>query len=153
MTILLTGTIDTNSCINTKRTNIEDRINDYYNNINKILQDTDLDIVFVENSNHPLGILSQVLSSERVEVLQFSGNTFDRRLGKGHGEWMIINHALENSTKLRTVEYLAKLTGRYSVNFSLLNRVLQEQYVLYRKETNLSEGWAFTGFFKIPKPF
>ena len=149
--ILLTGTINTNSCINTKRTNIDDRINDYYLNIGKLLEYSDIEIVFVENSNYPLGILEEYKENKRIEILQFDGNNFDRNLGKGHGERNIINYAILNSRKLANVEYLLKLTGRYSIKYDLIREHIDSEYLLYSKETDINDNWAFTGFFKIPK--
>jgi hypothetical protein len=153
MVILLTACIDTNSCVNTKRTNIQDRINDYYFNIKSLLENTQLDIVFVENSKHDIGIISEFIGNERVEIIQFDGNNFNRHLGKGHGEWKIINYAIENSTKLKEVDYIIKLTGRYSIDISIFSDMMENDYVFYEKETKLLERWAFTGFFKIPKSF
>jgi hypothetical protein len=154
MVILLTGTINTNSCINVQRTNINDRTNDYYQNIKSLLDKTDVDIVFVENSNHDLGIISEFLNNNRIEILQFDGNNFDRNLGKGFGERNIINYAIENSVKLKDVDYLIKLTGRYSINLSLFYNTLNDnEFVFYKKDTNLSHLFAFTGFFKMPKLF
>jgi hypothetical protein len=152
-TILLTGTIDTKGCINTLRTDINDRINDYYYNIKNILETSDLDIVFVENSGHDLGIITEYLSNPRIEILQFSGNSFDRSLGKGYGEKNIISYAIDNSIKLSYIDYIIKLTGRYSIKYENIKDKLSPEYVLYSGETNLSENWAFTGFFKIPKCF
>lgn len=153
MVILFTGTINTNGCANTQRTNIDERINDYYYNIKSFLEKTDIDIVFVENSNHDLGIISEFLNNDRVEIIQFDGNNFDRNLGKGHGERNIINYAIENSVKLKDVDYLIKLTGRYSINLSLFYDTLNDNdFVFYGKGMSLPHA-AFTGFFKMPKLF
>lgn len=152
-TVLLTATIDTNNCINTKRNNIGDRINDYYLNIKKILEETNFDIVFVENSYSDLNIIKDFLNNERVEIIQYNGNNFNRNLGKGHGEWGIINYAIENSSKIKKNDYIIKLTGRYRINFNNIISELNNNFVLYENETNLNENWAFTGFFKITKDF
>ncbi len=151
--ILLTATIDTNNCINTKRNNFEDRINDYYTNIKKILEETDFDIIFVENSYHDLSKIKEFENNKRIEIIQYNGNNFNRKLGKGYGEWDIINHAVENSYKIKNNDYLIKLTGRYSVNLNIIKEHLHNDFILYEKETNLNENWAFTGFYKIPKSF
>lgn len=153
MTILLTATIDTNNCIDVARTSIEERTNDYYNTISRLLSETDLEIVFVENSNYDLGKISEFKNNDRVEILQFSGNSYNRIFGRSFGEQMIINYALLNSQKLKSVDYIMKLTGRYYVNIKLFERYLNWNYLFYCKKRDNLKNWIFTGFFKMPKSF
>jgi len=151
-TILLTGTINTNNCINTKRIDINDRINDYYSNISNIIENTNLDIVFVENSLSNMGKLEEFKNNNRIEIIQYDGNNFDRNLGKGHGEWGIINYAIKNSNKIKDIDYIIKLTGRYSIDFLKVEKYIESDFI-FCVDTNIDQNWAFTGFFKIPKYF
>lgn len=151
MVILLTATIDPNNCASTIRTSITDRTQDYYNVITELLTKTDLEIVFIENSNHSLGILSEFIGNQRIEILQFEGNTYNRSFGKSFGEQLEINYALVHSEKLKSVDYIMKLTGRYSIDYDLIKDTLSRDYVFYAKKRFHNTNWLFCGFFKIPK--
>lgn len=154
MIILLTGTIFTNDCINCERNDIDVRRKDYYDNIKRFLEETDLEIVFCENSGADLGEIKEFLNNPRIEILQFEGNNYPRELGKGYGENHIINYALDNSKKLKVVDYLLKVTGRYYFDYNTIKGVLENNnYVLYNKETNFEYFYVCTGFFKVPKIF
>jgi hypothetical protein len=154
MILLLTGTLFTNDCINCERNDINVRRKDYYDNIKRFLDETDLELVFCENSNADLGEIKEFLNNDRVEILQFDGNDYPREFGKGYGEVSIINYALENSKKLSTIDYLLKVTGRYYFNYNKIKEDLKNfDYVLYSKETNFEYYYVCTGFFKVPKYF
>lgn len=114
-TILLTATIKTNGCWWLKRSEVEDREKDYYAALEKWLVNTDFDFVFVENSGAELGFLNPLLEQhkDRVEIISYSDNDYDRSLGKGHGELRTINYAIEHSEKLKAASIIHKVSGRY----------------------------------------
>jgi len=72
-------------------------------------------VVFCENSGHDLAEIRAAFegAATPTEVLQFDGQGFDRSLGKGYGELMIMSHALEHSRLLRDADLVVKVTGRY----------------------------------------
>ena len=113
--ILLTATIDTNNCAYLKRSDIEDRKNDYMSSMESWLSETDYEIVFVENSNYDLTFLKEMFKDygDRIEYISYNGNNYNRSFGKGYGEYDSILYALKNSEKLKNEEYLNKVTGRY----------------------------------------
>ena len=114
-TILLTATIKTNGCWWLKRSEVEDRENDYYAALEKWLINTDFDFVFVENSGAELDFLNPLLEQykDRVEVISYSDNDYDRSLGKGHGELRTVNYAIEHSEKLKSSNIIHKVSGHY----------------------------------------
>lgn len=151
MVVLLTMTIDTNNCSYSNRNNIDERIDDYYKVIEYFLNDTNLDIVIVENSNHDIGKLNDIINNDRIEFLQFNGNNYNRHLGKGHGEKLIINYAIECSTKLKHCNYIFKLTGRYKIDYTLIKDFIHNDYVIYDVLHIKYDKFTFSGMFKIPK--
>lgn len=113
--ILLTATIDTNNCSYLKRSDIEERKEDYILALESWLTKTSYEIVFVENSNYDLSFLKDKFNNygDRVEYISYNGNNYNRNLGKGYGEYHSILYALEHSKKLENEVYLNKVTGRY----------------------------------------
>lgn len=114
--IILTATIDTGVCPNLQRKDIDQRLDDYKKTLEKYLRNTDLKILFVENSNQNCEELFKDLiqkHTNRVEFISFDGNQTSFSKGKGHGEKISILYALNNS-KLYTNElFFYKVSGRY----------------------------------------
>lgn len=114
--ILLTGCINPEDMGFTKLQNPEIRKLQYIEAIKFYLNNTDSLVVFVENSGVDLSV--EFLNSrhkERLECLSFFGNNFDRGLGKGYGEMLILKHAFQNSTFIVGGSSICKITGRYKV--------------------------------------
>ncbi|MNY15793.1 hypothetical protein D3C86_1490220 [compost metagenome] len=57
----------------------------------------------------------EFIESKRLEVLTFNGNNYDRRLGKGYGEAIILEYALGHSDIIRSSDLIMKITGRHKV--------------------------------------
>lgn len=80
------------------------------------LKNTELPIVFVENTNSDFSNLFQnYIDNGRLEYLTFMGNNYPKSLGKGYGEAEIITYGLKNSLLIRETNYLIKITGRLIV--------------------------------------
>jgi len=114
--ILLTSCINPNGMSFTKLQDPELRCQQYIDAVNFYLAKTDLQVVFVDNSgvdisNH----FTTFITSNRLEILTFNGNNYDRSLGKGYGEALILEHALENSAVIRSSDLIVKITGRLKV--------------------------------------
>ena len=109
------------SCINpmgmkfTMLQDVEERKKQYIKAINFYLENTKYRIVFCDNSGMDLSDLKTVEGKGRLEVLSFEGNDFDKNLGKGYGEFGIIQYAIENSQYIREASCVIKLTGRLIV--------------------------------------
>ncbi|MDR6923460.1 MULTISPECIES: hypothetical protein [Chryseobacterium] len=112
--ILLTCCVNPAGMSFTKINDENTRIKQYYNAITYYLNTTDHKILIVENTL--FNIDPVFLQNERIEYLTFDGNNFDKALGKGYGEALIIEHALQNSYFLKNEKaYIIKITGRLCV--------------------------------------
>lgn len=114
--ILLTATIKPNNMSNTQLQDKEKRQQQYLEAINYYLNKTDLKLIFCENSG--FDIYDNIINSEkkeRLEYLTFKGNIFDYSLGKGYGEFQIIQYALKNSVFIKECDYILKITGRLKI--------------------------------------
>ena len=112
--ILLTGCINPNGMSFTTLTDISIRINQYLAAISFYLQNTDIPIVFVENSDNDLRRYANSFTrNKRLEILSFNGNNNKER-GKGYGEAEIIEYALNNSLIIKSTQKcnIIKITGR-----------------------------------------
>lgn len=112
--ILLTGCINPNGMPFTQLNDSHERQKQYVDAINYYLSNTNLPIIFCENSNTDICSLF-TKEQKRLEVLTFSGNQ-DKLRGKGYGEAEIINYALHHSTFIQDDSIIIKITGRLIVN-------------------------------------
>ena len=71
-------------------------------------------IVFCNNSGENLSV-DFPDCRERVEFLSFFGNDYDKQLGKGYGEYKIIEYALHNRKHLQDASRIIKITGRLKI--------------------------------------
>lgn len=113
--ILLTATINTNGCWWLQRSDTTDREQDYLRALELWLTKTDFEFVFTENSGADLSFLNHLLDKfkDRLEVLSFSDNNYERSFGKGYGELRTVSYAIDNSTKLKDKDMIHKVSGRY----------------------------------------
>ena len=113
LTIILTAAIDVKGMTFTERSDINLREQDYINALTQWMK-TGLPIIFCENSGYDLTKIYELTSNyEKIEILQFDGQNFDKKLGKGFGEQKIIRYVAENSILFRKSKKLMKVTGRY----------------------------------------
>jgi len=114
--ILLTGCINPSGMAFTEVQDDVVRLNQYCDSIRFYLHETPCKILFVENSGTDISFhFQREIEDKRLEVLTFQGNTYNKELGKGYGEMMIISYALLNSVLVRENNAICKITGRYKV--------------------------------------
>ncbi|MDB5143817.1 MAG: hypothetical protein JWQ66_2530 [Mucilaginibacter sp.] len=114
--LFLTGCINPNHMPFTLLADPKIRHEQYVKAIDFYLKRTNLPILFVENSGVDVSNeFSSYIDSNRVEILTFNGNDFDRSLGKGFGEMLIIEHAIKHSEFFKRADFIFKITGRYKV--------------------------------------
>lgn len=114
--LLLTACINPNGMSFTVVNDEIDRLHQYLRSLEWYLANTKYQILFVENTNYDVGsYFKNEIESGRLECLTFDGNKFDRNLGKGFGESIIIEYALSNSKLLKTANSVVKITGRIIV--------------------------------------
>lgn len=123
--IFLTATIDPGGMTLLERKDPITRENDYLRSIKKwINEDSQYKIIFCENSGYDLKKIKLEFDKSKkkqYELLQFMGNNFNKKRGKGYGEFLIFKHALKYSTLLNDCDYIIKVTGRYFIkNISMI---------------------------------
>lgn len=154
--LLLTGTIRPDGMIFTAIQDIEIRKAQYLSSIRYWLETTNLNIIFVENSNTDVTYeFKKEISTGRIEILHFSGNNFDKNLGKGLGELKCIEYACIHSKFIKKAKFIFKVTGRYKViNF---NTFLQSYIDNTQIDIMVDFKWNLTfcdsRFFGFTAPF
>lgn len=142
LVILLTATVRPNGMSYTKLQDIKERKNQYLKALYFYLNNTNLRIVFCENSGYNIFNEIDKNTSDRVEYITFNGNNYEPSFGKGFGESRIIKYAIENSTFIKEADYIIKITGRIIINN--INEILQ-QINKYRQNLlflNFCSEWA-----------
>ena len=112
--IILTSCLNTNNCHSIKRSKFETRLNDYQKSFLSWKNNTNYNILIIENSNN--GKYFSEFESDRIEVITFDGNDFPRHLGKGYGERKSILYAINNSKKFSNIDKYFIITGRYFIH-------------------------------------
>lgn len=115
---------------NTALLDIEEREKQYYRALDFYLKETSVPIVFVENTNFELSSrYLDDIKSGRLEYITFKGNDFDRSLGKGYGEALIINEGYKRSEILKRHKYVVKITGRLIIRN--INTILNSKLLFF----------------------
>lgn len=115
--ILLTACINPGGMSHTVLQAPEIRKQQYISAIRYYLENTQIPIVFVENTNTDIsGEFSKADISKRIEFITFNGNDFDKSKGKGYGEALMIEYALKHSAFLNKSSFVIKVTGRLYVD-------------------------------------
>ncbi|PZV79123.1 hypothetical protein CLV31_11583 [Algoriphagus aquaeductus] len=125
--LLLTATIFPKhvNLLNGRNDPIE-RENDYFGAVSFYLSQG-FTVVFVDNSN----TFSKKILSLKTKFDKFEYHSFESvasHLGKSPGEVEIIKYACENSTFIKEVDYIVKVTGRYIIR-NLLNLLSKTNYI------------------------
>ncbi len=153
--LLLTACINPNGMLYTAIQDTELRKKQYIESLTFYLTQTQYKIVFVENSNIDISHLYQKEISEgRLECITFNGNNFDRSLGKGFGEALILEYAFHHSKFIAQCHYIVKITGRIIVEnvLELMGSCLLNKKRVYC-ELGLREKTALSVFFVAHKDF
>lgn len=155
--IFLTCCVNPKGMSFTQINDIKIRAEQYYEAINFYLDNTSYRILIVENTLFNLPNI--FLDNNRIEYLTFDGNNFNKELGKGYGEALIIEHALNNSNFLKKNKesYIIKITGRLStLNVNKLIDSLPDKNKGYISanitwKQNLAYSYFFISNFKFLK--
>jgi hypothetical protein len=114
--IFLPGCINPNGMSLTVLQDGNSRKQQCVDSIRFYLDKTDIPILFVENSGNDISYLfRQEIQIGRLEILTFKGNDYDKKLGKGYGEMLILEHASIFSHFFKSASFIFKITGRYKV--------------------------------------
>lgn len=94
----------------------EERKRQYMEAIDFYLKECNWRILVVENTGFDFSPLyAKEVEEGRLECLAFDGNSFDKSLGKGYGEGLILNYAFTHSEFLKEADSVIKVTGRHKV--------------------------------------
>lgn len=111
--ILLTACVNPNGMSETVLQNSEERAEQYRHAIDFYIKETNLPIVFCENTMYDMkSDYEQHIISGRMEYLMFDGNNYDKKRGKGYGEARIMKYAISHSDIIKQSKYIIKITGR-----------------------------------------
>jgi hypothetical protein len=136
--LLMTATIHTKNTPHVKIRNDEERLFQYLCSLTAWIKLTNINtIVFCENSNTSFNFQKVIefarMQGKTIEVLIFNGNQGSQKYGKGHGEGMIIKHAINNSENLDQDVSFYKITGRIFVkNFDVIQRAHAEFSTVFK---------------------
>jgi hypothetical protein len=130
-----------------KRADSKIRMNDYLKSMQRWLSHKSgiTKIVFCENTETDIRQIKTLTDShsrfKEIEILQFKPPRFNPALGKGYGEGLIIEHAINNSIILKRNSVFAKVTGRlYIKNLSsIIAGIPQGAHVGAYMKANLLE--------------
>jgi hypothetical protein len=112
--ILLTGTVDPGDMVMTGRNDPEVRREDYERSLRKWAR-TGYKLIFCENSNYEIDTIRNIKSKNTFEILQYDGMDYEKHLGKGYGEQLILKHVLRESKLINDDTIIVKVAGRYFV--------------------------------------
>lgn len=136
--LFMTACINPNGMPQTTLQDINIRKEQYLQALNFYLQETNFPILFVENTGVNIKeIYKNEIYNNRLEILVFDGNHFNKSLGKGYGEGIIIKYAFKHSKMLKESKYrggVIKVSGRYVV--LNINTIVNISSILVSNLTN-----------------
>ena len=155
MVILLTACINPNGMSFTKLQDATIRRSQYELALDFYLSKTNLKIVFVENTNTYIGTKYEKYVCEgRLEFITFSGNSYQKSLGKGYGEALIIREAIKQSHIICQCNFIVKITGRLIVeNINALLTEFSWEKKTVAANCSTHGGWVDSYFFIAPCDF
>lgn len=114
--LLLTACVHPKGMAQTALQDGEKRLGQYIEAIRFYLVTYTFKILVVENTGVDLSpYFLDEIACKRLECMTFFGNGFDRKLGKGYGEGLIINHAFLHSSFIKEHGYIIKVSGRHKI--------------------------------------
>lgn len=123
ISLVLNATVDPSGVPFTLRSDPIERLDDYRWALERWIGCPGIDqLIFVENSGYDIDELRDIvgqatyLSGDSIEFLSFNGQNFPRHLGKGYGETLNLEYAINNSKLLSTEDsMMIRVNGRYFV--------------------------------------
>jgi hypothetical protein len=119
LALMLTASIDIKGMPEVARPQPQQRQDDYAIALSYWLSHQPMlrRIIFVENSGWPLDELRRHVDAnnplaKEVEFISLNCNEFPRKHGKGYGEFLMMDQAMERSQMARDSKAVLKLTGR-----------------------------------------
>lgn len=114
--LFLTACVNPNGMALTAIQSPDVRLKQYLEAVKYYLAHTPFKILLIDNSSFDFTpYFEEEVKAGRIEILNFNGNCFDKNLGKGYGEGVIIKFAFEHSRFIQEHETVIKITGRHIV--------------------------------------
>lgn len=114
--LFLTACVHPNGMVATVLQDKDVRLRQYLDAIRYYISSTEFPILVVENTETDLSpFFREEIEKGRLEILTFQGNDFDKRLGKGYGEGLILNYAFKHSSFIANYRNIIKVSGRHRV--------------------------------------
>lgn len=129
--LLLTACVDPQGMKFTALQNKEERLEQYISAIRFYYAKTNYKILIVENTNYDM---TKFLPNDktRIEFLTYSGNNYNKDLGKGFGEALIMKYAANHSRFYAQATTIIKITGRDKVlNVNTLIKEIKDESCVY----------------------
>lgn len=129
--LLLTACVDPKGMKFTALQDKGERLQQYLAAIKYYYDKTKYRILIVENTNYDM---SRCLPDDksRIEFLTFEGNNYNKDLGKGFGEALIMKYAADHSQFYSQAETIIKITGRDKVlNVNTLIKEIRNASFVY----------------------
>ncbi len=146
LALILTACIEPKNIPFLERKSVSERLSDYKKSFNFWCKNNNIKkIIFIENSGYNLEYfknLSKNYKNKEIEIISSNtNNSFDRKLGKGFGEHLILNTLFEKSQLIKKVDYFIKVSGRFYIkNYNKLYSELEYK----RSDINLHIKDSFT---------
>jgi hypothetical protein len=155
LSLILTATIDPKGMSYTVRANIEDRLNDYKKSFNFwINQDKVKKIIFIENSGYDISYFKELSkkSNKEIEIISSDfNNFFERKLGKGFGEYLNLKEIFEKSKIANKTNYFIVISGSRHIikNFNKIFNDIEESntdiYLNLKDNLKFADTQIFSG--------
>lgn len=116
--LLMSAAVDPNGMIGlSSRQSLENREQQYVDTLKFYVAHPKIRrILFVENSNWDLSRLKRaVAGSAKVSWLSLDINNYPRSWGKGYGEMLLMDRAIQYVRDVMGAEYVCKVTGRFAI--------------------------------------
>jgi len=118
--IILTACINPIDIPFLKYTSVENRLSDYQISFTKWCKNDHVQkIIFIENSGYNLETFHQEAKrfpEKKIEIISTNlNNTFEKKLGKGYGEYLCLKEVFEKSIIANETDFFLKITGRYYI--------------------------------------
>ena len=141
--IILPCTINPCDMPNVVRYDVETRLNDYKKSFNFLIENKNINkIILIENSGYDLSFFNKIAKkfpNKKIEIISSNSNkSFNKKLGKGYGEYLCLKEVFENSKIVKNTDYFIKITGRYIIkNFnSILKDMISNNADIYLNLSN-----------------
>ncbi len=131
--IFLTSAIDVNGITYSKVNDMEERYNEYRSSLMCWVEEPAVDkIVFCDNSNFNLSEIQKDVKEkgfeDKLELLSYDGQNFNRNLGKGYGEITTFQYAFDHSIFIKQADIILKVNGRYFLEN--ISSIIESLYTL-----------------------